>query len=358
MNTSSIIIAVTYIFVVFLFIIEPWFSRKNVLFGVVFGDNEVWSSDNAKQIRRRYLLESISVAVIITMIISIYYFNSTTEEARVKAFLIGIFAVLIAETIVFVIANRRTRAFKAENLNNGNLVQNKIVIETGVPEREAVISAAYILLLLPLLITTIVVAFWGYGSMPDIIATHYSFTAADAWSQKSWGIVLNPVFVEIVIAAIIAASFLLTRRAPASVRGNPNAAPESMRYRKYINIIILLTGIFMEIDFLTVEIGFITFVHPLLFNIPVIITLLLTVLIFVVYFRFVRVKKPSGAILDDDAKWVLGMFYYNPSDPSVFVEKRVGIGYTVNFARPAAWIFMLGILAFVLITVIYSFYAK
>jgi hypothetical protein len=34
------------------------------------------------------------------------------------------------------------------------------------------------------------------------------------------------------------------------------------------------------------------------------------------------------------------------------VEKRTGIGYTVNFARPAAWLFLLGVLAIVLCSLI------
>ena len=42
-----------------------------------------------------------------------------------------------------------------------------------------------------------------------------------------------------------------------------------------------------------------------------------------------------------DACWKLGLFYYNPDDAAVFVEKRIGFGYTVNFARPAAWILLL-----------------
>lgn len=32
--------------------------------------------------------------------------------------------------------------------------------------------------------------------------------------------------------------------------------------------------------------------------------------------------------------------YYNADDPSVWVEKRVGVGYTVNFARPMAWVML------------------
>jgi len=35
-----------------------------------------------------------------------------------------------------------------------------------------------------------------------------------------------------------------------------------------------------------------------------------------------------------------GLVYYAPDDPAVFVPKRLGIGQTLNFARPAAWAFL------------------
>jgi uncharacterized membrane protein len=41
-----------------------------------------------------------------------------------------------------------------------------------------------------------------------------------------------------------------------------------------------------------------------------------------------------------DSCWKLGLFYYNPDDAALFFEKRIGFGYTVNFARPAAWIIL------------------
>jgi uncharacterized membrane protein len=34
------------------------------------------------------------------------------------------------------------------------------------------------------------------------------------------------------------------------------------------------------------------------------------------------------------------MIYYNPDDPALMVEKRFGIGWTLNFAHRGAWIFM------------------
>jgi uncharacterized membrane protein len=43
----------------------------------------------------------------------------------------------------------------------------------------------------------------------------------------------------------------------------------------------------------------------------------------------------------EDCLWRLGVFYFNRDDPSVLVERRFGIGYTVNFARPMAWVIVL-----------------
>jgi uncharacterized membrane protein len=37
--------------------------------------------------------------------------------------------------------------------------------------------------------------------------------------------------------------------------------------------------------------------------------------------------------------WHLGTFYYNRDDPSLMVAKRRGMGWTMNFAHPLAWVF-------------------
>ncbi len=41
-----------------------------------------------------------------------------------------------------------------------------------------------------------------------------------------------------------------------------------------------------------------------------------------------------------DECWKWGLFYYNPEDPALLVKKRVGIGWTINFAHRGAWIFL------------------
>jgi len=46
--------------------------------------------------------------------------------------------------------------------------------------------------------------------------------------------------------------------------------------------------------------------------------------------------------LADNRYWVLGAFYVNRDEPSIFVERRFGFGYTIHFGNPKAAAFFLG----------------
>ncbi len=49
----------------------------------------------------------------------------------------------------------------------------------------------------------------------------------------------------------------------------------------------------------------------------------------------------AGVAIGDgtpDQCWKLGMFYFNPDDAALFVERRFGVGYTLNFGHSSAWI--------------------
>jgi uncharacterized membrane protein len=51
-------------------------------------------------------------------------------------------------------------------------------------------------------------------------------------------------------------------------------------------------------------------------------------------------------------KW--GIFYFNKSDSRVFVPKRYGKGYTVNFSNPYVWAGFVLILLFILYKIVLS----
>jgi uncharacterized membrane protein len=43
--------------------------------------------------------------------------------------------------------------------------------------------------------------------------------------------------------------------------------------------------------------------------------------------------------------WKLVIFYYNPENPRLFVPKRTGIPFTLNYAKPMAWVMTTPIIA-------------
>jgi uncharacterized membrane protein len=64
----------------------------------------------------------------------------------------------------------------------------------------------------------------------------------------------------------------------------------------------------------------------------------------------VKEDESNGAVnRDDDKYWKFGMFYYNPDDPAVFVEKRFGVGWTNNFARPMSWVMIAGLVVIIIL---------
>jgi uncharacterized membrane protein len=50
---------------------------------------------------------------------------------------------------------------------------------------------------------------------------------------------------------------------------------------------------------------------------------------------------------DDDRFWKWGVVYVNRDDPALLIGRRFGIGWTLNFGHPIAWIAVLALAAFI-----------
>jgi uncharacterized membrane protein len=352
MNGEFLTLTVTYLLVAALIVAHPWFTRKNVLFGVVFGSADVWNANRIKAIRRHYLVQASVLALTVGAALALCALTQDLSEGALAGTYTGfLFLMIIAEMAPFVMANRRTKAFKAASKPEENLVKDIITVETGISESRAVLSAGWALLLVPLLLADVLLAVLGYDRMPAQIAIHYGLSGPDAWTAKTAAGVIGSVMSNVLLTGILLLAVLYTRRAPASVRGNPEAAPEMFRYRKMMVLTLIFAGLFSQAIFLVLMIANFTAMPAFLMNLLLALLLILVAALFFIYFRFVRRKKPKGRIIDDDTRWIFGMLYYNPSDPAVFVEKRMGIGYTLNFARPMSWVFFLGVIALILCSI-------
>ena len=60
--------------------------------------------------------------------------------------------------------------------------------------------------------------------------------------------------------------------------------------------------------------------------------------------------RTDAVFRDDDQYWSAGIFYNNPDDPALFVPKRFGLGWTLNFGHPQAKLVLIGVLVVILVT--------
>jgi len=52
--------------------------------------------------------------------------------------------------------------------------------------------------------------------------------------------------------------------------------------------------------------------------------------------------------------WKLLVFYFNRSEPRLWVPKRFGLGFTMNFARATAWAIIAILLATVVVLAVHN----
>ena len=64
-------------------------------------------------------------------------------------------------------------------------------------------------------------------------------------------------------------------------------------------------------------------------------------------------RSPTPDVFrDDDRYWYGGFLYNNPDDPAMFVPRRFGLGWSLNFGHPQAKWFLISILVVMLLMVV------
>lgn len=90
--------------------------------------------------------------------------------------------------------------------------------------------------------------------------------------------------------------------------------------------------------------------------------MIITMFIFMIYFIKIgqggrdinNDNEGDGLYKDDDSKWILGSIYYNKNDPAMMIEKRIGIGWTINFANPKSIVFILVTLLMIILSTVFG----
>lgn len=224
-------------------------------------------------------------------------------------------------------------------------------------------SSAFEAVLALLIIAPLAALIHFYPQLPELIPVHYNFKGEpDNWKPLSFSTVFfSPLMAIWIQGALLFAKYSLVKmKMPLPVERT-----ELYRTRKeemqallvqLIDWLRLLISLMLGAVSLSVVVTTLPKFQPLR---PALTTVLWTVtgiLLLATIWYLVRVLRLNTELEEvagtsyvesrgEDAGWRAGgAIYYNPDDPALFVEKRIGIGSTMNFGHRAAWWFILYLL--------------
>lgn len=181
---------------------------------------------------------------------------------------------------------------------------------------------------LPLAAAAYLRAHWE--EIPARFPVHWdAHNVANRWADKSASAVYGPLLfaggMMLVMILLTLAMFYGSRRG---------------RQRTAIVKMMVATIYFLGLVFSGVGIMPLGQFSPMLFVIPALIFPVLLLVWVVKVLRDPRMPAESTP----DACWYLGSIYVNSQDPAIFVQKRIGFGYTINMGNRMAWLIMGGLL--------------
>ncbi len=184
-------------------------------------------------------------------------------------------------------------------------------------------------------------------SVPPLLPVHFDDEAiADRFVRASYAIILVPVWIQLALAIVfgaIAGVLLYRTQKTRSVVENTVSRQERERMLMTAEAISLLAAIWVTFQGL-LAIRLIMMWQLMCCGLGDIYYQSLAVCIVLSAIVGIRaavyLQYPKPVVREtDDAHWLRGL-YVNRQDPALFVPRRHGAGWTVNFGRPQAIVFI------------------
>jgi uncharacterized membrane protein len=164
---------------------------------------------------------------------------------------------------------------------------------------------------------------WVTPRLPDPVPTHFDAAGhVNGWTAKAhfpWLIFGIPLFVWLALL-VTGWGLSMTQKGPARARV---AAVQPLRGTLGLGVTLLMMG------GLAIPVYGIACIH-------VAVAALVACLIAGIVFTARETKELLGH-QPDARHYRWGVIYANPDDPRLWVEKRLGVGWTLNYAHPSAW---------------------
>lgn len=317
-----------------------------------------WDDPRIRRLMNRYVAIVIAATVLFT-VAALALCLMGNAEASLAVVVVASLALMVIGYGLILRYRAKVQGLKRACGWAAQSQQHVATIGEGVEQAPRPISLAWNWLYVPLVALTAAVVAVGYGSMPDAVPMHVDVSGnVTDMAPKSPMVAAFPVALEVFLAAVFAFCHWMVLRSKKGLEpGRPASSSWAYGMFAYAQTAFLLVmglactaacGLGMALAM----IGIVSMGVAVAVIIGVVLLCVVGDLIVGVKYgqsgsRVFRMEASDTLLSDDDRFWKLGMLYCNPDDASLFLPKRSGIGWTVNWGRPAVWALVVALVLFV-----------
>lgn len=337
--------------------ILPNYFRKDLLFGIKINEETI----DQPAIKNNFKYSHIFVTIIFLTLAILLLYQFPTE--KVGTYLIFIQIILLY--ILLVAYNRKVLMSKLKAPSTGEHSQENVLeVDT---EKRAIMSRSILLSVIPSIILVVVhflIIKICFDKIPGEIPSSFDHTGNIInYTTKNWDTVMRFPIISLFILIVFIILFVVIKISKQELisQDAKTSKVQQNEFRKRWNgffmillPLLIIHNILISLSYmLLIELNKIVFIV-----ITIIFPLLIVAATLILALKtgqtghkiaIQRAGRRKHLYYNDDKYWKLGLIYYNPNDPTIFIEKRMGIGWTINMANPIA---VSGFVIFLIFTVL------
>ncbi|MCI1593105.1 DUF1648 domain-containing protein [Heyndrickxia oleronia] len=363
------LISVFLILMLFIIAIQtalPYLVKRTVVFGVTIPDQYI-TNLTLSSYKRRYSRTVFLLSVIAILIYTFWVLKGeASEEFLVLTGLAIQFGVIVISMSLYFYFHAKTIQLKKSKKWGENVKQVRI---TDIAVRSQDEMLPWYIYIIPMVVTLGVIGYTliQYKHLPQQIPMHWGPDGKpDSFTEK------NPFSVHILSLILLVMQFMflgineMTKKSGIKLSATSTDASRirQLTLRKYSSwflfiVSILISMLFAFLQLTTIHTGLMSDAYVMFFPFIFLILILIGTVIFSVKVgksdNQLNISPIEGIVdMDDDQYWKGGLFYFNKNDPSIFVEKRFGVGWTMNFANPIGYLCIFGPIILILVLTFFA----
>lgn len=349
---------IAFIPIIIIYAMMPFLTRRDNLFGVS-APTAFYKDPIAKKMRAMYSLAVLFVGAIFMLVI-VFTYDLPDAQSQPIVLTVELFAMLFIMGAIYLAMRKKAKAIK-QKLKWQETAEPALVTDTTFYSKKLAVSRLWFLAYAIIIIATIALGFYFYASLPDQVPMNTAADGAVSYMDKSMKLIFFMPIIQLIVAGSFALGYYSIKKARPELSASAvkRSAQQNIKHRYAWSSFLVFNGLAMVLLFLFVQLE----IFGVVKGITMIASFVLVGIMLVGAVALAVIFGQSGSRIkgeesgekqdkvlnrDDDKYWKMGMFYVNRDDPSLFVEKRFGIGFTLNFGRPLGWI-VLGVIAIVVI---------